>query len=567
MNNRLDKISDYYLKYEKYLYLMFIAVGVYWLFNLLSLQWQFAFLTFDEPNYCDYYLKLRTEGRWVNYLLFKVLGNDIHYINVQPFLIINIISFALFSYRVFSNVQQNLPAIALTIVALLYPSFIHMQYSGITLCSSYLLLLCTTFLYSRIPLVPFFLIFGILFNGVISHYYFLLPLLFLKDKQKIDYRFFVYWVLGFLIGYAVAQLVTFILSGDWIRLAEWRGASIPKDIYQLLLHFLKSIDSFYLYFDSYLQVIFVVIIGIGLLGILCKEGKNIKHNMLSHLLPYAYFLVLFLEMMAYDEIFKLVIYISLSTLLLVRYRKEKNLYYLLMAMGFIALSVLALFFYCYNIKGYMTRTSSFALIAITLITIHFSKKERNIHYLLLLVMLSVFALYASMGSFLPHRSLFCLFFAFFMWIAIYGNRLQLMVAVVLGGSYFYSLAHGDFSDFAYSTQSIMKDLISVKEKVPNYKKVMILETYSSSQTYILRKARVKNRQEQLFRFDNGPYYAQGFEEVIWPYRLTEQIVSGYYPPQLPFAVDDAMIANLEFKTAGGYEYAIKDDWLLLRFKK
>ncbi len=95
---------------------------------------------------------------------------------------------------------------------------------------SFLLLLLSIFLYKNLPIQYFFILFGVLFYGAIVSYYLLLPFLFLGLLLELDnskrksfvFKLAFWWIFGFLIGYIIAQFVTYILTGGGITVAAWR---------------------------------------------------------------------------------------------------------------------------------------------------------------------------------------------------------------------------------------------------------------------------------------------------------------------------------------------------------
>jgi hypothetical protein len=100
-----------------------------------------------------------------------------------------------------------------------------------TAASAFIVLLLSTFLVQRLPMYLFFIVFGILFFGTMSNYYYLLPLLYLDRLEPNNWRENVRlvflkiipaWAIGFIVGYAVTQLIIYASTGHLMTIAEWR---------------------------------------------------------------------------------------------------------------------------------------------------------------------------------------------------------------------------------------------------------------------------------------------------------------------------------------------------------
>ncbi|WP_206214291.1 hypothetical protein [Desulfovibrio sp. ZJ369] len=198
---------------------LFLADMVY---NFISIP---AF-RHDELKYIpSYYGKLRAEGRWLNYLFF----NSLQYVNIKFASSIGIGCFFIFAYRCMENVLEKKYAILIALLCLFIPPIHLLNEWAQTAVLSLVLLAMASLSYKSVHKLLFFLIFGILFNGVLSHFYFLLPLLFIGDK-KLDKYIIFYWIVGFVVGFIITQIITLILCRSFIRLDSWRN---PNYIYGL----------------------------------------------------------------------------------------------------------------------------------------------------------------------------------------------------------------------------------------------------------------------------------------------------------------------------------------------
>lgn len=164
-----------------------------------------------------YFYKLVTEGRWIVYLLSPSL---IH-VSGALAVLMNLACLFFFSLVVFRNLLPRHVAVLAALCALLFPPVHSLNNWALTLLPSYIVLAAAALCYRRMPMAVFFCLFGCLFNGGVSHFYFLLPLLFLKEKEGFI-KLLVLWCGGFVCGFVCAEVMTKLLSHSFIQLAEWR---------------------------------------------------------------------------------------------------------------------------------------------------------------------------------------------------------------------------------------------------------------------------------------------------------------------------------------------------------
>ena len=200
----------------------------------------------DELYYQpDYFHKVESEGRWLNYLLSNYLPKLPGFAHI----LINYFALALFCITAAWRTNRDFPvALVIALACLQAPFFsTQLQWPATTL-PGFLVLLAACILCGRIPKIIFFPIFGILFFATLSHLYFLLPLLFLKDLDlRKAANLLVLWIASFVIGFAVTQAITFKLTGHFIEIMAWRN---PNPI--------QSWDDFFLnlnrVFDAFIRV-------------------------------------------------------------------------------------------------------------------------------------------------------------------------------------------------------------------------------------------------------------------------------------------------------------------------
>ncbi len=181
--------------------------------------WDIVALRHDALTYrASYMYELKTEGRWVNYLLFEYLKT----FDFRCIVLANMLCFAGFSHICFRKFLEFKYAALCALTATLIPPVFLLNEWPFTLQPSFLLLFCAALLHDRLETRLFFLLFGILFNGEVSHFYFLLVFLFADQTKTAFLKILAYWVAGFIIGYLCANLVTYLISGQYIHIDWWR---------------------------------------------------------------------------------------------------------------------------------------------------------------------------------------------------------------------------------------------------------------------------------------------------------------------------------------------------------
>lgn len=219
---------------------MLLSICCILLINLMSSFCEIQAFRHDELKYIDsYFTKLVTEGRWLNYLFFSTLKIS----NVKIMAVVNVISFFIFSYICFLNILEKRYAVLCAIVSLFIPPIHLLNEWAQTSMISFFLLALAAIVYKKISMPLFFFIFSILFNGCLSHFYFLLPLLFIGDGENI-FRIICYWCILFIVGFIFAEFMVLILSNRFITIADWRNPNYINDIFDFMHNLEKVINSF-----------------------------------------------------------------------------------------------------------------------------------------------------------------------------------------------------------------------------------------------------------------------------------------------------------------------------------
>lgn len=242
--NQINKAHYSYL-----LYVLVLIYALYCLFKLNYLGLSTPFVQHDDLPYMNsFLLKLKEEGRWLVYCLSNGTGYQwIYYINTSLIKLLNIALFAFFLYQVFAPLTQPRDCILLVVIALLMPSFIEQNYWPITTFPTYVVLALSCLLKKRLAKFIYFPLLGILFNGCLNQYYFLLPLLFMADDDSENKKLITLmtlWMIGFLVGFLFAELMTYWLTGDIIRIASWRNPQPIKSLADLAHNTQNAIRSY-----------------------------------------------------------------------------------------------------------------------------------------------------------------------------------------------------------------------------------------------------------------------------------------------------------------------------------
>lgn len=176
--------------------------------------------------------KLAEEGRWINYLLFRLLRlipSDV----AIPFSYACVI---IFSYAIVHRVTNNFHfSLIFGFLCALVPVLpVQLEWPE-TLLIGFGVLAFSPLLQRSLPTYIFFPLTGILFFGTFSAFYFLMPLLFLKGLNYSRFwRLVVLWVGSFVLAYMATNFIVYVFTGNAIQLAGWRNPHYVVDMTSLL---------------------------------------------------------------------------------------------------------------------------------------------------------------------------------------------------------------------------------------------------------------------------------------------------------------------------------------------
>lgn len=211
---------------------------------------EIGFWRHDSMQYLlnlDWYeINLKEEGRWINYVLFYLLKTIPGHIAA----IANLGLLYLFVLLITRGViEDRMSRWIFGLSCLMIPVF-HAQnmWPNITF-GSLVFLPIVYFMARRLPPFVVFAISAIYYFGTLSNVYFLVPLVFLADLKKsltgqfkndfLAYlRILVPFALCYILGFLVSNGIVLAITGETIKLSEWRKPTPADSLDQLLTNFM-----------------------------------------------------------------------------------------------------------------------------------------------------------------------------------------------------------------------------------------------------------------------------------------------------------------------------------------
>lgn len=193
-------------------------------------------------NFSNYYGIFISEGRWLIYLIFTVLRQFPPHLS----LVLSFVALFFFSWSCSRPLTDRRIALIFSLATLQIPAIYSLIGWPVIPLPSYLLLAAAAFLSRRLDYRSFFLLFGILFHGAFNNFYNLLPALYIvqiyRGKIKL-HTLIAYYVIGFIVGYIVAQFTILYVHGTFMQIAEWRGSRYIDSINTTIRNFNRVIQS------------------------------------------------------------------------------------------------------------------------------------------------------------------------------------------------------------------------------------------------------------------------------------------------------------------------------------
>lgn len=228
---------------------------------------------------------LKQEGRWINYLLFDVIKS----IPARVSSLLGLAAISLFTFLITEGVLKDIYLRVITSLSVLALPMLHsqMMWPNISFFPIAALLLFY-FLSKKIPSILIFALSAIFYFGTLSNFYFLIPLIFLKDVNtnlvgniKTDLLYVLKKVIlpfagCFIIGYLAANGIVNLMTGQSIEMGEWRNPSPATDLNQLLSNLSGIHDRMGLFFTKVFSEAHIALwLGLGILTLLSLTKKSI----------------------------------------------------------------------------------------------------------------------------------------------------------------------------------------------------------------------------------------------------------------------------------------------------
>ncbi len=225
-------------------YAFIIIALIYTIRNLYGFS-NISFWRHDAVYYINSYIdKLQTEGRWINFIFFKLLK----FIPAILSITIHYMSLGFFTFKAAENITNDKKiSLLIALIAVNMTPIVAQLMWPVTTLPAFLFLGITPLIYNRMTKWTFFTLSAIVFFATFSNYYFIIPILFLGEilekaedgqlKNSFIYTFkeiVLPWLVCFLIGYLVANLITSGITGSFIELADWRQPHKVDSFSQLI---------------------------------------------------------------------------------------------------------------------------------------------------------------------------------------------------------------------------------------------------------------------------------------------------------------------------------------------
>lgn len=193
----------------------------------------------DSLYYLPFGPKSTSSGRWLIYLL----SGPLTALPGGLLWLLGNLLFSGFAYQVAKIYRQDTrTALLFALLVAQIPCVYGLSLWPVGNLPMPLLLVVAALTSTRMPMVAFYALFGVLFFGVSQQYYFLLPVLHVpgvlaspKGPLRATARLLVLWVSGFVAGYLCALVYVYLASGQLgLPVAEWRDPHPVTDLSSLL---------------------------------------------------------------------------------------------------------------------------------------------------------------------------------------------------------------------------------------------------------------------------------------------------------------------------------------------
>lgn len=208
--------------------------------------------------------KFRMEGRWVIYLLFELLKVIPNHLSWYLTFLCFFCFFYVITARIFNSRTDGFLVSCICMASPAYYS--QMNWPSSVLPAALLLVACTKLsknvsYYILLPVV------SIIFFGIFPQFIYLLPLFYLdrsfSSKLTAAFwwaKFIAVWGASFVLGYAVANLLTWIKFGNAIQFAAWRRPNPATDIASLVDNLFTNVLRLKTHFSEFFPYEYVIFI-------------------------------------------------------------------------------------------------------------------------------------------------------------------------------------------------------------------------------------------------------------------------------------------------------------------
>lgn len=197
-------------------------------------------------DYASLFIKIKYEGRW----LLPYLVYFFKQLNGQVVLFINLAALFVFFYYVAKQyTQKTTYAFVFACLCVQIPPIAYQMMWPANTAPAIIILMASAFVAHRLPLILFYLVFGVLLFATANNFYYLLPLVhlpllsgqsFKKSLSITCFKIIPAWAAGFIVGYVVMLLMVYLFThfnygnGQWgIEIRQWRSPNKINNVADL----------------------------------------------------------------------------------------------------------------------------------------------------------------------------------------------------------------------------------------------------------------------------------------------------------------------------------------------
>lgn len=237
--------------FSNYYYLIALSLSIFFAISILYDLFQIHIYRHDDFYYVsqDFYKHIvPSEGRWINYIFYPITTL------MSGKLLSLLIMFSFFWFTFITVYRWTKNVYYACLIALLFfqiPSMYDLVMWPAVTAPAFIVLLLSIFFVRRLPIYIYYMLFGILFFGTMSNFYYLLPLLSLslltpnnlKENLRLtSLKIIPAWAFGFIVGYAITQFIIYINTGHLMEIATWRNPHYIHTIHDFIQNILRSLN-------------------------------------------------------------------------------------------------------------------------------------------------------------------------------------------------------------------------------------------------------------------------------------------------------------------------------------